>query len=156
MYNFTLPSTSALDGVRCQRHTPAALPTGKRSSTHCIGGWIGPRAFLDCCGKSRPYKESIPEPSSQKQVGIPTALSRPYHQGVHFFIIPPLIVTGMYCLTLCRPETPSIHRWKTWCAPERVCTVPTELGRTLCKNLPLRLKGLHHVFSSVAQKLLVL
>ena len=22
--------------------------------THCIGGWVGPRAGLDGCGKSRP------------------------------------------------------------------------------------------------------
>ena len=37
-----------------QRHTPAALPPGKRFGTHCIGGWVGPRADLDGCGKSRP------------------------------------------------------------------------------------------------------
>jgi len=29
MYSFTLPSTSALDGVGGQRHAPAALPPGK-------------------------------------------------------------------------------------------------------------------------------
>ena len=29
MYNSTLPSTSALDGVGGQRHAPAALPPGK-------------------------------------------------------------------------------------------------------------------------------
>jgi hypothetical protein len=34
-----------------QRHTPAALPPGK---THCIGGWVGFKAGLDWCGKSRP------------------------------------------------------------------------------------------------------
>ena len=28
-YSFTLPSTSALDGVGGQHHTPAALPQGK-------------------------------------------------------------------------------------------------------------------------------
>jgi hypothetical protein len=37
-----------------QRHTPAALPQGKRPGTHCIGGWVGPRAGLDGCGKPRP------------------------------------------------------------------------------------------------------
>ena len=35
-------------------HAPAALPPGKRPGTHCIGGWVGPRAGLDGCGKSRP------------------------------------------------------------------------------------------------------
>jgi hypothetical protein len=37
-------------GVGGQRHAPAALPPGKRASTHCIGDWVGPRASLDGCG----------------------------------------------------------------------------------------------------------
>ena len=32
---------------------PVALPHGKRPGTHCSGGWVGPRAGLDWCGKSR-------------------------------------------------------------------------------------------------------
>jgi hypothetical protein len=36
-----------------QLHSPAALPPGKRPDTHCIGGWVGPTAGLDGCGKSR-------------------------------------------------------------------------------------------------------
>jgi len=32
-----------------QRHASAGLPPGKRSGTHCIGGWVGPRAGLDGC-----------------------------------------------------------------------------------------------------------
>jgi hypothetical protein len=51
-YSSTLSLTSALDGVSGQRHTPAALPLGKRPVTHCIGRWVGPRAGLDGCGKS--------------------------------------------------------------------------------------------------------
>jgi hypothetical protein len=39
--------------VGVQRHAPAALPPGK-SGTHCIGGWVGPRAGLDGRGKFRP------------------------------------------------------------------------------------------------------
>jgi hypothetical protein len=31
-------------GLDGQRHAPAALPSGKRAGTHCIGGWVGPRA----------------------------------------------------------------------------------------------------------------
>ena len=46
-------------GVGGQRHTPAALPQ-ERPSTHCIGGWVGPRNGLDVCGKSRPHRDSIP------------------------------------------------------------------------------------------------
>jgi hypothetical protein len=40
--------------VDVQRHDPAALPPGKRPDTHFIGGWVGPRAGLDGCEKSRP------------------------------------------------------------------------------------------------------
>jgi hypothetical protein len=44
-------------GVGSQRHAPAALPPGKRLGIHFIGGWVGPRAGLDGCGKSRPSTE---------------------------------------------------------------------------------------------------
>jgi len=37
-----------------QRHDPAALPLGKTPVTHCTGGWVGPTASLDGCGKSHP------------------------------------------------------------------------------------------------------
>ena len=30
--------------------------------THCTGGWVGPRAGLDGCGKSRPHWDLIPGP----------------------------------------------------------------------------------------------
>ena len=64
MYSSTLSLTSALDGVGSQRHAPAALLLGKGPGTHCIGGWVGPRAGLDRCGNSRPRRYSIPGPSS--------------------------------------------------------------------------------------------
>jgi len=41
-------------GVCGQRNVPAVLPPGRRPGTHCIGGWMGPRAGLDGCGKSLP------------------------------------------------------------------------------------------------------
>jgi hypothetical protein len=44
-----------------QLHAPAALPPGKRPSTHCIRCWVGPRADLDSCGKSRPHRDSAPD-----------------------------------------------------------------------------------------------
>ena len=40
-----------------QRHAPAALPSAKRPGTHFKGGWMGPRAGLGGCGKSRPLPE---------------------------------------------------------------------------------------------------
>jgi len=59
-----------------QRHTPASLPR-ERLGTHCVGGWVGPRAGLDGCIKSRPHRYSIPGPSSPYHVAILTELSWP-------------------------------------------------------------------------------
>ena len=44
----------ALEGVRGQRHAPTALYPRERPGTHCTGGWVGPRAGLVRCVKSRP------------------------------------------------------------------------------------------------------
>jgi hypothetical protein len=38
----------------------AALPPGNIHGTNCTGSWVGPRAGLDRCGKSRPQQHSIP------------------------------------------------------------------------------------------------
>jgi len=50
LYSFLI---MALEGVRGQRHAPATLYLWGRPSTHCTGGWVGPRASLDRCGKSQ-------------------------------------------------------------------------------------------------------
>jgi len=39
--------------VRGQRHAPAALYPRERLCTHYTGGWVGPKAGLDRCEKSR-------------------------------------------------------------------------------------------------------
>jgi len=64
MYASTLPSTSALDENGWS--TPRPLPhyPRERPGPHCMGGWVGSRAGLDGCGKSRPHRDSIPGPSS--------------------------------------------------------------------------------------------
>jgi hypothetical protein len=43
-------------GVGGQRHAPADLPPPprERPGTSFVGGWVGLRAGLDECGKSRP------------------------------------------------------------------------------------------------------
>jgi len=46
-------------GVGVQRHIPAVYPR-ERPGTHCIGGWMEPRAGLDGCGNSRLHRDSIP------------------------------------------------------------------------------------------------
>ena len=46
-------ATTAQMRMGSQRHAPAALAPGK-TGTHFTGGWVGPRASLEKCGKSRP------------------------------------------------------------------------------------------------------
>jgi hypothetical protein len=42
--------------------TPQPLYPRERPGAHCTGGWVGPRAVLDVCEKSRPHLDSIPGP----------------------------------------------------------------------------------------------
>jgi hypothetical protein len=63
--------------VRGQHHAPAYLYPWERPRTRFTGGWVGPRAGLNRCGKSRPYRHSIPGPSSPLPVAIPTELPGP-------------------------------------------------------------------------------
>ena len=44
--------------------TPRPLYPQEGPKIHCIGGWVGPRADLEGCGKTRPHRDSIPGPSS--------------------------------------------------------------------------------------------
>jgi hypothetical protein len=37
--------------------TPRPLYPWERPGTICTGGWVGPRAGLDRCGKSRPHRD---------------------------------------------------------------------------------------------------
>ena len=47
-------------GVRGQRYVPAAFYPLQRPGTHCTGSWVGLRAGLDRCGKSRPQPGFYP------------------------------------------------------------------------------------------------
>jgi len=40
----------------------------ERLGTHCIGDWVGPRAGLEGCEQSCPYRDSIPAPSRPSKV----------------------------------------------------------------------------------------
>ena len=57
--------------------TPRTLYPRERPGTHCIGGWVGPRALLDECGKSHSHRDTVPGPSSSYWLAAPTGLSRP-------------------------------------------------------------------------------
>ena len=54
MCSSTLPSTSATDGRWVVNATPRPLYSQERPGTHCTEGWVGHRAGLDGCEKSRP------------------------------------------------------------------------------------------------------
>jgi len=47
--------------------TPRPLYPRKRPGTHCRGDWVGPKAGLDGCGKSRLHRDLIPGPSNYTQ-----------------------------------------------------------------------------------------
>ena len=53
-YTSTLSLTMALDWGGWLTPRPCHFTPGKRPGTHCIGGWVDPKASLDLCGKSRP------------------------------------------------------------------------------------------------------
>ena len=63
-------------GVGWQTPRPGRFTPGERAGTHCIAGWVSPRAGLDGFGKPRPHGDSIPGPSSPYRVAKPTELSR--------------------------------------------------------------------------------
>ena len=65
-YSSTLPSTSALVVGWVVSATLRPLYPRERPGTHCIGGWVVPRAGLDGCRKLQPppHRDSIPGPSS--------------------------------------------------------------------------------------------
>jgi hypothetical protein len=43
---------------------PRLLYPREGPGTHCLRGWVGPRAGLDGCGKSLSHRDSIPGPSN--------------------------------------------------------------------------------------------
>jgi hypothetical protein len=52
--------------------TPRPLYSRERPSTHCKGGWVGPRTGLNVCEKSRPLPGF--DPRTVRPVAIPTEL----------------------------------------------------------------------------------
>jgi hypothetical protein len=77
-YSCTLFLNSALDGVGCQLHAPAALPR-ELPGTHCIGGWVGPRAGLYGCEISRPTGLRSPDRPTRSESPYRPELSRPMY-----------------------------------------------------------------------------
>jgi hypothetical protein len=55
-YRSPLSLTSMLDGVGGQCHSPATLPAGRRPSTDCTRGWVGPITQLHGCKNLAPIR----------------------------------------------------------------------------------------------------
>ena len=83
--------------MRGQLHVPAALYPRKRPGTHCTGGWVGHRAGLDRCEKSRPHRDSIPGPSSLQPVAISSRLAGPLRSNVHCLIFQSSVRNVLRC-----------------------------------------------------------
>jgi len=60
MYNSTLSLTSALNGGGWLRPRPGQFTPRERPGIHRTGGWVGPKAGLEGCGKSRHTPEFDP------------------------------------------------------------------------------------------------
>jgi hypothetical protein len=96
--------------------TVAALFPVKNPGTHCIGGWVGPRADLEAVEKIIPgiYRKSNPDiPACRPR--LPTELSR-HVPHVYLEAVEKRKIPGIY-----RKSNPDIPTYKP--------LLPTELSR---------------------------
>ena len=105
--------------MRGQRHAPAALPR-ERPGTHCTGGWVGPKAVLDGCGKILPPPGFDPpdrptRSESQYKLRYPDSLKLMYHKGnnKHNFSINTYNIVGMGAVPAEAKETVEHHTHNT-------------------------------------------
>jgi hypothetical protein len=63
-------------GMGGQGHAPVAWTPGRKPSTHCIGGYVGPRDGLGGYGKPHPHWGSKPGLTSPYRVATPITLCR--------------------------------------------------------------------------------
>jgi hypothetical protein len=82
--NFFL--TTALEGGVWSASRPGRLYHRERPGTHCTGGWVGPGAGLDRCGKSRPTRIRSPN--------LPARSESPYR--LRYPRLPTQCSTGNY------------------------------------------------------------
>ena len=120
--------TTALEVGRGQSHIPAALYPRERPGTHCTGGWVGPRASQDRCGKSRPPAgNQSPDRPSRSESLYRLRYPGPYFLKIHFNNIFHIRL-GLQNSLL----TLQIHNFDTWSAIRsgRCIPVTQEVGRT--------------------------
>jgi hypothetical protein len=80
--------TSALEKGWVVSTMPRLLYRWVRPGTHCTGGWVGPRAGLDVCEKSRPtgirYPDHPAHSQSLYQLSYPAPISVPSNFYLYF------------------------------------------------------------------------
>jgi hypothetical protein len=83
-YSFTHSSILALDGGEWSASRPGRFtPRERAPGTHCIGGWVGPRAVLDAV-----VKRKIPSPRRKSNPDRPArspALYQLSYHGSYFY-----------------------------------------------------------------------
>ena len=76
--------------MRGQPHAPAALYPRERPVSHCTGGWVGPRAGLYRCGKSRPppgFDPRTVQPLASSYTDYAIRPTSPEEPGTNFSIL---------------------------------------------------------------------
>jgi hypothetical protein len=64
--------------------TPRPVYPRERPRTYCTGSWVGLRAGLDGCGRSRPHRDSTPKTFENKD--CVTMYNLLYHQRKYFWM----------------------------------------------------------------------
>jgi hypothetical protein len=126
-----------------QQHALAALYPRERPGTQITGGWGGPRAGLDGCGKSRPHRDSITGTSSpvaqslyrlsyraHRKTKVLTKIrnfscheypfiSVLYAQGKEHGVKTDVASRSIICYTLFRGRQTTVAQWLRCCATNR-------------------------------------
>jgi len=79
-------------GVGGQRHAPAALLSGKRPGTHCIGGWWAPGPVWTCAENLAPTEIRSPDRPARSE-----SLYRMNYPGPKVCVVP-FIIRHLICL----------------------------------------------------------
>jgi hypothetical protein len=125
--------------------TPRPLFTRReRPGTHCTRAWVGPRAGLDRCGKSRSHQDSIPGPSIPYPVALPTELPGPLSTAtiilISFFLY--TYITDVFSLNMILKKSKHVevlkfcvHIWLLYIAVIQCTEMDTKINIIKCHNI---------------------
>jgi hypothetical protein len=105
---------------------------------------VGAKTGLDWCGKSCPYRDSIPGPSSPWRVAIPTELSRSFFHKMHLqSLASQSALNGLEAP--CYSYAPLLQHFLSFstvfvCFFKWPCVVETETANGICQGLSSELK----------------